>query len=440
MAPSTIKVLEAVVTPQAFYQSQAGGFSVSPKEWNELPLHHQYGVLPDVYILFQDPIFEFTTNINEADIIPTLIVDSLSQKELDHLNDTFNDKQIAVNIKLVQHIDEECMNEDRRTSYLVGNNHPFKKIIDIHTDSTHVTHNTTTFLYTDYLFNRSHAMHFNNASLVENYGKTVRNHWWTANAVDSTNAVGTNAHENREDTFPFREFELTPDNKILTQLTEFERCMNGHEITPKMFVCPSITRIKPRLAQRSVLRKELNNVLYQYEGYIGDISQGLSMLPDKENYQMHDILGLNGWGFTPPHNLYYDTSVFSVYVESLIYQSDLKTMCATEKTFTPMCKGHFIMPFGTPYFVKHLKDDYGFKFPQWIDYTYDGVSAENLPFTEQIRWDTWIEEIKAVCSMGGKSLYQRKRDDINILLHNRSIMRDYGPRHDLSENIEYLMG
>ena len=52
--------------------------------------------------------------------------------------------------------------------------------------------------------------------------------------------------------------------------------------------------------------------------------------------------------------------------------------CPTEKTFTPMCKGHFVLPFGTPGTIAHLKSEYGFEFPHWIDYGYD-----NLPDVER---------------------------------------------------------
>jgi hypothetical protein len=56
------------------------------------------------------------------------------------------------------------------------------------------------------------------------------------------------------------------------------------------------------------------------------------------------------------------------------------------------------------------------------------------PFTEQVRWDLYKEEVKRVLDMGAEKLYQKKKEDLNILLHNRSIMRDIGPRHDLGEN------
>ncbi len=121
-----------------------------------------------------------------------------------------------------------------------------------------------------------------------------------------------------------------------------------------MFVAPNTSRIRPRLAQRSVLRKELNRLLFEYEGYIGDMSQGLAMLPEADDHNGYDLLGINGWGFSPPSNVYYNSSVLSIYVETLIYKGWHDTMCATEKTFTPLVKGHFIMPFCRPKFCLNL--------------------------------------------------------------------------------------
>lgn len=404
-------------------------------------LHHN--VTPEVYIIFQDQdVFEFTTDFAEADIIPLLIHSSdISPKTMDFFNDNFNSNQIAVNIRWLCHIDEGCMDPENLSENLIGNNHPFKKIIDLHSDFSKHLYNSNTFLYTDFLFNRSHVMHFKREVLAlgNRYAKSTKNHWYrTAHHFDGDDPG-----------FPHKTFDITPDHDILFQLKEFRKKVNNHEITPKMFVAPNTSRIRPRLAQRSVLRKELNKLLFEYEGYIGDMSQGLAMLPEADDYKEYDLLGINGWGFSPPSNVYYNSSVLSIYVETLIYKGWHDTMCATEKSFTPLVKGHFILPFCRPKFIYHLSHDYGFKFPSWIDYTYDTSTPEapdvglarQRPFTEQVRWDLYKDEIKRLLDMGAEKLYQKKKEDLNILLHNRSVMRDLGPRYDVGEvdNLSHLM-
>jgi|11_taG_2_1085331.scaffolds.fasta_scaffold00029_21 hypothetical protein len=421
-----VKVLECMI--------QANGV---PEPVDDETFWRHHGPTPEVYILFQNSdLFEYTRDFAEADIIPLLIHNpEIPQATMDFFSDKFNNNQIAVNIRWLCHIDETVMNPENLTENMIGSNHPFKKIIDLHSDWSKILYNSNTFLYTDFLFNRSHVMHFKREVLRDKYATSTRNHWYQ---------IAPPHLQTEQEPFPDKTFDITPDHDILYRLKEFRMRINNHEITPKMFVAPSTSRVRPRLAQRSVLRKELNRLLFEYEGYIGDISQGLAMLPDMDEYRHDtwDLLGLNGWGFSPPSNVYYDSSTLSIYVETLIYKGWFDTMCATEKTFTPMVKGHFIMPFGRPKFIYHLSKDYGFKFPSWIDYTYDTSTPEHpdpwqermQPFTEQVRWDLYKEEVKRILGMGAEKLYQKKKEDLNILLHNRSIMRDIGPRADLGEN------
>jgi hypothetical protein len=48
----------------------------------------------------------------------------------------------------------------------------------------------------------------------------------------------------------------------------------------------------------------------------------------------------------------------------------------TEKTFDPLIKGHFILPFGTYKFIENTKLHYGFEFPNFIDYSYDLIEDD----------------------------------------------------------------
>jgi hypothetical protein len=417
-----IKVLEYVINAM-------GGMPSS--DWLNRPIQENHKASVEFYLLFQDRIFEFVQEPQEADIVPVMLSNNIDSETSEYLFKHFNKNQVAVNIVYVTHIDEEIM---KPSNFEYSGNTPFRKIVNLHTDYNKVNDDTSELIYTDFLFNRSHIMHFKRDVIEPYWHKAHKNHWYQK----------SEPVEGAVDTFPHKTFDITPDHDIIYELQEFMRCVNNHEITPKIFVTPSTTRIKPRVAQRSVLRKELNRLLFDYEGYIGDISQGLSLLPDMDKYHTRDFLGLNGWGFSPPHNAYYNSSSLSIYVETLIYTGLNNTKCITEKTWTPLIKGHFILPFGRAYTLEHLRHDYGFKFPVWIDYSYDVMDPNHkehfTPFTEQVRWDMFKEEIKRLCDYGATNLYQKKKEDLNMLLHNRSILRDYGCRYDISSRKDLIMG
>ncbi len=110
-----------------------------------------------------------------------------------------------------------------------------------------------------------------------------------------------------------------------------------------------------------------------------------------------------------------------------------------------MCKGHFVLPFGTPGTIDHLKSEYGFEFPHWLDYEYDNLQDVDKPISTVVqvdnmlqspRWESYMSTVKSVCELGASRLYKLKENDFkshNVLLHNRSIMRDHGQKHGLHD-------
>ena len=123
-----------------------------------------------------------------------------------------------------------------------------------------------------------------------------------------------------------------------------------------------------------------------------------------------------GMGFHPLANHYYQTSAISVYVESLVIAHNWKQL--TEKTLNPFIKGHFILPFSYAGFIKDLKNIYGFKFPDWIDYNYDNFQNDEDRYREFMKSFTKLrfkklEELEMLCNK-----------DIDILHHNKQIFFD----------------
>jgi hypothetical protein len=362
----------------------------------------------------------------------------------------FNKNQILVNMTHLMHIDEICLNRNSLETFSTvfdSANIPCK-VVHLHTDITlrddisirGNPNNIKNFVYTDFLFNRSHTLHFNNELISANWHNIKkRNHWYGYKSAD----------DNR--TFPDYLFEITPDEEIIPTLDRFLKCTSGsHELTPKIFVAPNNSRrgiVEGNGIVRSEIRKQLNKFLYDYQGYIGDVSQG-TVLVSQQHFHDDDsfnVLGINGWGFSPPHNDYYNTSTLSIYAETILYHERHRTQCITEKTFTPLCKAHFILPFGAPGTVATLKDEYGFRFPDWIDYSYDDIDTihsgtsdeENKTMLlESKQWEAYLSSVKNVCEIGPGALYHHKRADFNkdgILLHNKNIMKNFGQRYGLGD-------
>ena len=165
-------------------------------------------------------------------------------------------------------------------------------------------------------------------------------------------------------------------------------------------------------------RIKLYNTAKQYHslGYISNIDQ--NEILSSQNQEIQQLQNLDDpirhvyYGYVPIANTYYDCSYFSVYVESC-FTDPKNLLLPSEKTYEPLLKGHFILPFSNPGFIKFLKD-FGFIFPDFIDYSYDSITDCDS------RFETFIEEFKRIINLSWSELYTTHRD---ILLHNRKLFQ-----------------
>lgn len=175
-------------------------------------------------------------------------------------------------------------------------------------------------------------------------------------------------------------------------------------------------------AIRDQVRAELGELLSHWPGFLGD-SGFNSFLVGQSSENLSDHLSGKNAGFLPIHNAYYDNSVISIYTETLILgdldrSSVEKNMLQqvtgpTEKTFNPLIKGHFILPFGHHGLVRLLREEYNFRFPTFINYEYD----EEI--NDLIRWFKFKAEVTRVLNSQPTQLYQQKVLNKSILEHNR---------------------
>lgn len=173
-------------------------------------------------------------------------------------------------------------------------------------------------------------------------------------------------------------------------------------------------------------RMELRKITSDEECHFSDFQRGLTLDPEEPG--LDRCYTDDGTGFIPIANKYYQDSVVSVYVETIggsnIHPDQVGVV--TEKTFSPFIKGHFILPFSAPGFVQFLKSEYGFKFPDWIDYNYDSI------YNDDDRLMAYLNSVKRLKSLPLSTLVELANLDIELRHYNRQLMYDlsYDSLHD----------
>jgi len=185
---------------------------------------------------------------------------------------------------------------------------------------------------------------------------------------------------------------------------------------------------------RDFLRTELSKMLRNYPGFLSDPVSGHPLLGQDVLADSHHVLSnlesQLSWtkveSNKPIHNYYYKYSTLSIFLESQVLQrsrtDEITPRHVTEKTWFPIIKGHFILPFATPNFVQELQDTYRLKFPDWIDYSYEHE------LNDANRWSLYIREVKRLLNLGSDNLFELKKKDVEILQHNREVAQNFDGR------------
>jgi hypothetical protein len=116
--------------------------------------------------------------------------------------------------------------------------------------------------------------------------------------------------------------------------------------------------------------------------------------------------------YWPVPNDFYNDSYVSVYVESNC--TDPALIHLTEKTFEPLIKGHFILPFANPGSIARIRK-LGFALPDFVDYSYDTMEDHAT------RFSAFAAEFQRLLTLDWPSLYHAHRD---MILHNRRCLYD----------------
>lgn len=333
--------------------------------------------------------FELTHDIDQADIIPTHthipvqeIIDIIGHRT-----------HIPVVYMPLYHVSEDP-GQRYETDYQA-----WRKVVDnvfiVNTDYAAEQNHSHGYCY-DFLWNRQKAYFVDYEKYIP-YSRVLRKHnvdrTWSAWATQKAYMLSGIEHYPTDCPDRFRKF-LSP------------------------------SRISPDYLQsrRGTYRWLLMDYMFQGDAYFSDWMQGQTLESEEPDLPInHDQF--NGWW--PVANHYYNTSIISVYVETLATNTAIRTL--TEKTFDPLVKGHFVLPFGYPGLVADIQS-YGFQLPEWIDYSYDSETDDVARFYKFTR-----EFLRLRDTVGIEDMIELRNRDIHILHHNRQLFwdRPYASLHDV---------
>lgn len=206
----------------------------------------------------------------------------------------------------------------------------------------------------------------------------------------------------------------------LPEIIKLENC--------KKFLSPTRTydyENKVGEPDKYLRRFMLRDLLYKHDadGYISHPTIGQTLFPNRTEDEakvmniFNKIPNVGGLWY-PIGDTYYQTSFVSIYVETITMNIELgDSTIVTEKTFDPLIKGHFILPFGYQGIINDIKN-YGFKLPDWIDYSFDTIKNDDD------RFESYLNSVNKLLQYSVEELMNLFNKDIDILHHNRQVFFD----------------
>lgn len=188
----------------------------------------------------------------------------------------------------------------------------------------------------------------------------------------------------------------------------------------KKFLSPNIVRLlhmQGATEFKNYARAELSKRINPIESYFSDADKNIWLETEQEF--LLDLLDRDNRaiGIIPIKNHYYENSLISVFVETIggYEYKNLPVRAITEKTYIPLIKGHFILPFSYPGIIEDLKNQ-GYQFPKWINYDYDKIQDNHLRLQEYFKSYSQLQK------MSLSQLTELANNDIEIRKHNKRII------------------
>lgn len=191
----------------------------------------------------------------------------------------------------------------------------------------------------------------------------------------------------------------------------------------KKFCIPNVVRTQGTHTFnefKNIARIRLSKHINPDDSYYSDFKNNVVLFPEEESLYPTTYAGIEtgtvGVGIIPIANKYFTDSIISVFIESVARKFEGNSVLAfTEKTYIPLLKGHFILPFGSQGIIEELKKQ-GFMFPNWIDYSYDIIDNDEL------RLESFIKSFTKLKDMNHTKLKDLANQDLKIRKHNRNVI------------------
>lgn len=323
--------------------------------------------------------WEYVDDIKDADVIPLLHnFNPINSEILKHLNP----KQIVL-ILAIFHIDERY-DRTHFSNMLKEYRKVFPNVYVVHKNI--YAGNGDGLIYYDMMFNR-HKLYYHDYDTVEKI----------LGSRDNKEMIWTSGSK--------REMYNIPQDKA-----DPREC--------NVFLSPGLIYhglFMPRMRYRAGLKDYLQ-LHYKNRGYIN--SPGNNFLPNNPSKGIEQNMqnkNSSGGYWYPIGDQHYKSTYVSIYVETLC-ATGWDTGCVTEKTLDPLIKGNFILPFAYSGFIKDVQR-YGFKLPDFIDYSYDDILDNDKRF---------FGFLDSIDSMFRYTHDFRKayEDNRHIIEHNRQVFID----------------
>lgn len=356
----------------------------------------------DLFAIIESNKWEFTDVVSEADVIPVCLAhpydDPISYKHL--YGKDFNENQVILSLNLWQ-VDSHMNPSWYRSHDHMSIRNMHDKVIIVHCnlnddciDPRYVCH--------DIMWNRQKYFMCDNPDPI-----CFNNKYWMGNSKKEFYTYGPIAKE------------LTEDSKKIL-------CLNR------------IYTFENHFIPHRKARTDLANCVESFDSiYLSNPNLGIFLGPNGWDEEFNSKKTSGSW--YPVADQYYNTSYVNVYVESMVDSGECSVgelITVSEKTFDPLIKGNFILPFSTCNFVELLTKYYGFKFPDWIDYSYEKYED----FDQRLYY--FLEEVKRINTLPIEKLHEYYLRDKYILEHNRQVFidRPYDSLHDKVLHCMNLLG
>jgi|688.fasta_scaffold25929_11 hypothetical protein len=334
-----------------------------------------------IWPFFIEEGWEYVDNIKDADVIPLLHnFNPINSEILKRLTT----KQIVI-VLAIFHIDERYDRE-----------HFLKMLKDYREvfPNTYVVHKNLAagtgdgLIHYDIMFNR-HKLYYHDYHKIENLVNSL--------PIGSREIIWT-----------------TGANKEMFNIPEGK----DDPSICKAYLCPGLVYhglFMPRMRYRAGLKDYLRR-LYEKKGFIN--SAGNNFLPNNPSQSVINTIqnpeGSGGYWY-PIGDEFYKRTYVSIYVETLC-SSGWNTRGMTEKTLDPLIKGNFILPFAYSGFIEDVKS-YGFKLPNFINYSYDSILDNDRRFFEfMFSIDMMFRDVQDF-----RKAYEENK---HIIEHNRQVFKD----------------